>query len=311
MRTLGTLSSLPLPASLALLILLLLASAPALAAPPQPNATALPRIDATADGDGHVTPAFNGCGGEVAAVINAGFEEQVIVHLNHIRAEHDLPPLKRVEGLDQAARYHAADMAQDNYFSHDSQDQVGGVLVAACKWNDRVAGYYSGATFLSENIAAGYGTPAQVMQAWMDSPGHRANILATSSWEVGVGYHEGHEGSYGRYWVLDFGRRQDVYPVVVDREASRTESGDITVYAYGDWEEMRLRVDDGPWSAWQPFQAAFTWRLTGEEGTHTVWVERRRGYQGALAGDDIYLARDVEPAADSQTDRVYVPLVQR
>lgn len=53
-----------------------------------------------------------------------------------------------------------------------------------------------------ENIAAGQRTPDEVMQAWMNSSGHRANILNAKYTELGVGYYKG--GSYGVYWVQEF-----------------------------------------------------------------------------------------------------------
>ena len=97
--------------------------------------------------------------------------------------------------LATAARLHSEDMARQGYFSHTSLD-------GRTPWDRmRAQGYPSGS---GENIAAGYGTPAAVMRAWMDSPGHRANILSCSSVALGVGIGRG--GSYGTYWTQDFGR---------------------------------------------------------------------------------------------------------
>ncbi|HWO51801.1 MAG TPA: CAP domain-containing protein [Ornithinibacter sp.] len=60
----------------------------------------------------------------------------------------------------------------------------------------RIRGYTNGS---GENIAAGYGTPAAVMTGWMNSSGHRANIVNCSSAAIGKG------GSYGTYWTQDVG----------------------------------------------------------------------------------------------------------
>ena len=58
---------------------------------------------------------------------------------------------------------------------------------------------------MGENIAAGYPTPAAVMDAWMNSAGHRANILNCAFAEIGVGHATG--GPFGAYWTQDFGTR--------------------------------------------------------------------------------------------------------
>ena len=65
---------------------------------------------------------------------------------------------------------------------------------------DVVYDYY----MIGENLAAGQATPAQVMADWMESAGHRANILEASFVELGVGVRTG--GTYGTYWVQEFGR---------------------------------------------------------------------------------------------------------
>ncbi|WP_285597662.1 CAP domain-containing protein [Kineosporia sp. NBRC 101731] len=99
--------------------------------------------------------------------------------------------------LTKAAQAHAEDMLKNNYFSHDSQNGTGAF--------ERItaAGYtWSGA---AENIAAGQATPAAVMKSWMNSAGHKANILNCSLTELGVGYAAGSGAAYGQYWVQDFG----------------------------------------------------------------------------------------------------------
>ena len=235
--------------------------------------------------------AYGGCGGQYAPVVNAANEQEVVDRVNSIRAANSLPPLKRVGLLDEAARYHATDMAQDNYFYHDSYDRSGGVLVQVCTWSARITTYYPNWRSLAENIAAGYGTPASVMDGWMNSSGHRANILSTSNWEIGVGYYAG-SGAYYSYWVQDFGRRQGSYPLVIDRDAATTDLRDATLYIYGDWQEMRLRNDDGAWTGWQPFESAVNWTLAPGRGDHTVWAELRDGSLTATASDNIYLSAE-------------------
>ncbi len=237
---------------------------------------------------GELGPDYTGCGGEIAPVVDAAYEQEVVERVNAIRAGYGLPPLKRSGDLDDAARYHATDMGQDNYFEHDSYDRSGGSLVYACAWSSRIQGYYANWYSLAENIAAGYSTPASVMDGWMGSSGHRANILSTSNWEIGVGYFAG-SGSYYRYWVQDFGRRSGVYPLIIDGDAATTESRDVSLHIYGDWQEVRLRNDDEAWSDWQPFQPEMAWTLGSGRGNHTVSAEMRDGNHTAASSDAIYL----------------------
>jgi uncharacterized protein YkwD len=88
-------------------------------------------------------------------------------------------------------------MAVKGYFSHTGQDGRSPF--------DRIkqAGYPG--RMMGENIAAGQTSAAAVMQAWMNSPGHRANILNCGYKEVGVGYVAG--GSMRHYWTQNFGSR--------------------------------------------------------------------------------------------------------
>ena len=234
-------------------------------------------------------PQSTGCGGEIITAANANFEQEVVELVNQERAAIGLPPLKRTQPLTDAARYHAADMVQDNYFGHDTLDRVGGVLNYVCGTWERIATFSSGAS--GENAAAGYASPEDVMQGWMDSDGHRENILSSSHWEIGVGYYDG-GGDYGTYWVQDFGRRGDHYPVIIDREAATTDTRDVSLYIYGDWQEVRLRNDDGSWSNWRTFQSRIDWTISPGSGAHTVQVELRDGGQIASSKDTIYLTSD-------------------
>jgi uncharacterized protein YkwD len=246
---------------------------------------------------GTIAPCYTGCGGETAPVVNASYEQQVVELVNEVRADNGLPPLKRATGLDEAARYHAADMGQDDYFEHDTYDRVNGKLVWVCDTWARIRSYYPSPS--GENIGAGYSTPQSVMSGWMHSEGHRNNILSTYSWEIGVGYYTG-SGYWGRYWVQNFGRRSDVYPLVINREASTTTSRDVSLYVYGDWAEMRLRTNDDPWTDWQPFQTTSNWTLYGAAGEHTVWVEMRDGDETATSSDSIYAdVPDIPPTSVS------------
>ncbi|MEV8437805.1 CAP domain-containing protein [Actinosynnema sp. NPDC051121] len=121
-------------------------------------------------------------------------EAKVVELTNGERAAHGCPALAADDRLAAAARAHSADMAARNYFDHVSQDGRSFV--------DRVraAGYPSPG---AENIAAGQRTAEAVVKGWMDSPGHRANILNCKLKALGVGMARG--GSYGIYWTQNFG----------------------------------------------------------------------------------------------------------
>ena len=121
-------------------------------------------------------------------------ESQVISLTNQERAKNGLKPLTPDWELSRVARYKAMDMRDKNYFSHTSPT-YGSPF-------DMMKNF--GITYRSaaENIAAGQTTPASVVQAWMNSSGHRANILSTNSTYIGVGYASG--GSQRYYWVQMF-----------------------------------------------------------------------------------------------------------
>jgi uncharacterized protein YkwD len=126
---------------------------------------------------------------------SGGVTAQVVALTNAERAKAGCGPLAVDATLTSVAQAHSQDMASNDYFSHDSQD--GRTPFARMT----AAGYrYSTA---AENIAAGQRTAQDVMTGWMNSPGHKANILNCALTQIGVGHATG--GSYGVYWTQDFG----------------------------------------------------------------------------------------------------------
>jgi hypothetical protein len=128
------------------------------------------------------------------------------------------------------------------------------------------------------------------MAGWMGSPGHQQNILHAEFWEIGVGYYT------GNYWVQDFGRRNNVYPLVINNDAADTVNKEVSLYIYNraatyGWSEMRLRNDTLNWTSWMPYQTRFAWNLPNSVGEHTVSVELRRGTITASSSDSIYLTQ--------------------
>jgi uncharacterized protein YkwD len=127
---------------------------------------------------------------------NTTFEAQVIELINAERTKVGLLPLYAQSQLGTAARLHSADMACNNFFSHTGSD---GSSLTDRIMRQGYSGYYFG-----ENIAAGYSTPESVVNAWMNSSGHRANILNTNYTEIGVGYAYWAGSTYDSYWTTDF-----------------------------------------------------------------------------------------------------------
>jgi uncharacterized protein YkwD len=115
------------------------------------------------------------------------------------RAKGGCQPLKHDAQLRKAAFDHSADMAAQNYFSHTSKD--GRDFMARI----RAAGFTGGSGW-AENIAAGQTTPASVMTGWMNSAGHKANIMNCKFTLIGVGLAKGTQG-YKIYWTQDFAAR--------------------------------------------------------------------------------------------------------
>ena len=119
------------------------------------------------------------------------YEQEVIRLVNEIRAENGLTALTYDWELSRVARFKSQDMKDNKYFAHNSP--VYGTPFQMIK-NFGISYRSAG-----ENIAKGYTTPQAVMNAWINSSGHRANILNASYTRIGVGY-----VSDGNYWTQMF-----------------------------------------------------------------------------------------------------------
>jgi uncharacterized YkwD family protein/spore coat assembly protein SafA len=121
-------------------------------------------------------------------------EVAVLKIVNEQRHQAGLKPLEMDWELERVARTKSQDMAEKNYFSHQSPTY--GSPFDMMK--------HFGITYkqAGENIASGQRTPQEVMDSWMKSPGHRANILKPDYTHIGVGYYRG--GSYGHMWTQQF-----------------------------------------------------------------------------------------------------------
>lgn len=120
------------------------------------------------------------------------YEKQVVDLVNAQRAKNGLSPLALSEDLCVKARIKSNDMATNNYFSHNSPTYGSPFdMMKALGVSYRSAG---------ENIAMGYATPEAVVTAWMNSQGHRENILSTKYTSIGVGYIA--DGGYWTQWFI-------------------------------------------------------------------------------------------------------------
>ncbi|WP_407658374.1 CAP domain-containing protein [Kitasatospora acidiphila] len=122
------------------------------------------------------------------------FITQVIKLVNVQRAQNGCGPVTANGQLQQAAQRQSDDMAARQFFDHTNPDGAGP--------QQRIeATGYQWSTW-GENIARGQSDPASVMDSWMNSPGHRANILNCAFKQLGVGVHMGPNGPW---WTQDFG----------------------------------------------------------------------------------------------------------
>lgn len=119
------------------------------------------------------------------------FEAEVVRLVNEIRRENGLRELTLNWELSRVARYKSQDMVDNRYFSHTSPTYGSPFqMIQAFGLSYRYAG---------ENIAYGYSSPQAVVSGWMNSEGHRKNILNPNFTQIGVGY-----VSQGNYWTQMF-----------------------------------------------------------------------------------------------------------
>ncbi|MFJ3623183.1 CAP domain-containing protein [Streptomyces iakyrus] len=125
----------------------------------------------------------------------AGTAAAVVDLTNRERARAGLPALAADPLLTAAAQAHSADMVARAFYAHTAPD-------GSRPW-DRAAAAGSTRRTIGENIACGQRSPADVVEGWMNSPGHRANILKPGFTHIGIGFAGG--GRAGTYWTQLFG----------------------------------------------------------------------------------------------------------
>lgn len=127
---------------------------------------------------------------QTASTLSA-YEQKVVDLTNQERAKSGLAALKVDTALSKVAREKSLDMSKNGYFSHTSPT-YGSPF-------DMMKQFGISYQYAGENIAMGQRTPEEVVQAWMNSEGHRKNILSANFNYIGVGYVES-----GNYWTQMF-----------------------------------------------------------------------------------------------------------
>ncbi|OIP75818.1 MAG: hypothetical protein AUK48_06740 [Oscillatoriales cyanobacterium CG2_30_44_21] len=130
----------------------------------------------------------------------ANFDDELLRLTNLERKKLGLAPLKLSAQLKQAAQFHAKDMATNGFFSHTGLN--------GSNIGDRAKSSEYRYAAVGENLAAGRATPEGTIRQWMNSAGHRANILNNKFTEIGFGYANAPNSRYRHYWVQVLGRPQ-------------------------------------------------------------------------------------------------------
>jgi uncharacterized protein YkwD len=131
-------------------------------------------------------------------------EQDLVARINAFRAAKSLPTLTVSDTLTAAAKWMSTDMGARNYFAHTSLDGRSPTQRMAD------AGYPASGTWTGEDLAAGYTSPSDVLNGWINSPGHYAVLVNPKYQAIGVGRAYASGSTYGWYWTADFGGVVDV-----------------------------------------------------------------------------------------------------
>lgn len=152
------------------------------------------------EGDGDGDGGGEGDGGSGGAALEA-FEARVLELTNAFRVANGRDPLENDARLNAAAEDWSRDMGAGDFFRHSSTAQVEQFGYDWRAWG--------------ENIAAGQQTPEAVVNGWINSPGHRANMLSARFEEIGIGHHhqspDAGSVNYRHYWTQVFGTEADSF----------------------------------------------------------------------------------------------------
>ncbi len=216
-------------------------------------------------------PTYDGCGQDNAPVQEATMEERAVELINAARKDAGMRPLKMVAPLREAARYHAADMVQDDYRETATYDIVDGVLTEICDTNTRLRTFYFELGSWTMGTSYTAETAEEAVSGWL-AGGQMTDWLLSANWdEIGVGYYANSEQTR-KYWVVHQGTSSNT-PLVINYEAIEAFSTSVDLYVYGNFDTMRLRNNGGEWSDWIPFQNEIAWSMDNFVGQQTVEAE--------------------------------------
>lgn len=224
-------------------------------------------------------------------------EHRIRACVNQERGKRGLPPLKDNRVLDRAAHFHATNMALHNFYGHTDI------------WHhdpfQRIVRFDTNHTLdfpQGENIAAGNRSAKAACIGWMNSAGHRANILDRDYTVMGAGFARG--GHWGTYFVQDFGVLKDQTPsgggsrsshhVVVrlfnvdDQETLYLNGSEVATVGYADDQTVdlgQLSASDSVTVKVENFGGGYTWGIQ-ETSDNTIVLEDEAGTVGQVGANN-------------------------
>lgn len=139
-----------------------------------------------------------GAGATPTSAATHGWRATMLAQVNAVRAAAGVRPVRLCDALERSAQGYADLMADENYYGHVGPD-------GSAPWDRMRSQGYSWRT-VGENIAAGQVDVGGVMEDWIASPDHYANLVNPAFRHVGFGHAEHAGTQYGEYWVQNFGR---------------------------------------------------------------------------------------------------------
>jgi uncharacterized protein YkwD len=219
-----------------------------------------------------------------AAAAPSEMAAQALTLINAQRAANGLDPLQRAGELEKAAQAHSQDMAEGNFMDHTGTDgSTPAQRMQAAKYQ-----WYT----WGENVAAGYASAQAAVDAWMNSSGHRANILNPNFKEVGIAVAYRAGTRFGYYWTQDFGARAGGAsppasttvpgaPLLSSIDRTRGPSGTTVTLAgqnLGATQGRSEVIFHGRAVVLRWSDTAVTLQLFAPSpGTHNLWIRRADG----------------------------------
>ncbi len=227
---------------------------------------------------------------------SSDFAQEVLRLTNEFRQQNGIAPLTMNEELASTAQKHSQAMAEGDFFSHMG-------LNGSTPWERAEDEGYT-ANAMAENIAAGQATPEQVVQGWINSPGHRQNMLNPDYTELGVGYFELENDTgavnYNHYWTQLFGSG-DLTP---ESSAPVTEADEVDASIFApDSDALANIIDIEPMAGdSSPMPTARVMEpepdFVGDGNNNRINGNRKNNTILALAGNDRIKARKGDDFVD-------------